>query len=242
MADVADMLGVQVKKSSLSISEQAAKMLADQRSSAKLKNQKAAKKPKGMKREVYDLLGEDGIAPAAQTNAAPSFKRKRQVMYGKWVWAPIESSARLDTPNPIFHHWVKADIQYHDYPYAKYNISGKRIEYTEEEYDNLLKDENWTKEETDQLMELCALFSLRWPVIFDRLQLSSPKSMEQVMARYFFIVSQLSTVAMDKSLPIHGLSLQEKVTDFDIEKESRRRRGQDLLFRRYIFFCTVFLF
>ena len=235
MSDVADMLGIQYRKQSLSMTEQAAKLLAEQRSgNAAKKNLKVVKKPKGMKREVYDLLGEDALVPAVQTNTAPTFKRKRQVTTGRWIWAPIESSARTDNPNPIFFHWVKADIHYNDYPYAKYHVHEKKIEYSDEEYQSLLNDDNWTRADTDQLVELCAMYSLRWPVIYDRLQLSSPKPIEQVMARYYHIVSQLNN-SIDKSLPMHGLSIHDKsntATDFDLEKETRRRRGQDLLFRR----------
>ncbi len=231
MGDVADMLGIQSKKSVLTVGEQAARIMADQKGNKN--NQKNVKKPKGMKREVFDLLGEDALTPAVQTNAAPTFKRKRQITSGKWLWSPIESSARTDTPNPIFYHWVKADIHYNDYPYAKYNVQEERLHYNDEEYDTLLKDENWTKEDTDQLVDLAAQFSLRWPVIYDRLVLSQPKPIEQVMARYFHIATQLSQ-GIEKSLPMHGLSLQEKTvpTDFDVEKEARRRRGQDILFRR----------
>lgn len=100
MGDVADMLGIQSKKTTLSVSEQAARIMSDQKNKNNQKNN--VKKPKGMKREVFDLLGEDALIPAVQTNAAPTFKRKRQVTYGKWVWAPIESSARTDAPNPVF--------------------------------------------------------------------------------------------------------------------------------------------
>ena len=230
MSDVADMLGIQARPT-ISAAEEAAKILDR---SAK-KTPKGPKKPKGMKREVYDLLGDDAILPAVQSSSTPAFKSKRQMIYGKWLWAPIESSARNDNPNPIFFHWVKADMHYSDYPYARYNIQLDRLTYTDEEYNTLLKDDAWSREDTDQLVDLCATYALRWPVIHDRIQLSSPKPVEDLIARYYSISSLLSGANnnADKSLPVQGISVHDrKAAAFDVEKESRRRKQQDILFRR----------
>jgi hypothetical protein len=233
MSDVADILGIQSKPVATAADE-AARIMADK---SKNKLSKSAKKPKGMKREVYDLLGEDGLLPAVQTSSTPAFKNKRQVTYGKWIWAPIESSARNDNPNPIFFHWVKADMHYSDYPYAKYNVHGEKLSYSEEEYNTLLKDPTWTREDTDQLLDTCSVFGLKWSIVYDRLQLGNPRPVEEVMARYYSIANALAN-AHNKNLerppPIQALSITEKKSAvFDLERESKRRRQQDILFRRY---------
>jgi hypothetical protein len=43
------------------------------------------------------------------------------------------------------------------------------MRYNDEEYKNLIKREpGWSRQETDYLLELCARFELRFPVIADR--------------------------------------------------------------------------
>ncbi|KAL5983409.1 hypothetical protein ACLOJK_017494 [Asimina triloba] len=55
-----------------------------------------------------------------------------------------------------------------DYSFAKYNKSVDVLKYTDEEYEKYLTDPNitlqksWTKEETDQLFDLCQRFDLRF--------------------------------------------------------------------------------
>jgi DNA methyltransferase 1-associated protein 1 len=52
--------------------------------------------------------------------------------------------------------------------FEKYNVKVNVPTYTAEQYEEKLKDEDWTKEETDFLMDLCRNFDLRWIVIADR--------------------------------------------------------------------------
>jgi hypothetical protein len=223
MGDMADMLGV--ARPAHSVQDEATKIFGTKRKSVST----GPKKPKGMKREVYDLLGSDSIIPAVQSNSVTSsFKSKRQVSQGKWVWSAIENSARSDNPNPIFYHWIKAEMHYSDYPYAKYNVTYDKIEFTDEEYNSLLKDENWTKEDTELLLETTAEYALRWPVIYDRINLSQSKSSEQLMARYYFIVKTLEQGTNKTLAP----AVDKKQLEYDLEKETKRRKAQDTSFRR----------
>ena len=83
-----------------------------------------------------------------------------------WVWAPFTSSSRTD--GLILHHWVRANVEYPDYPYARFDIHLDPVVYSDEEYQTFLVTEDWTKSETDLLMELARRYELRWPVIHDR--------------------------------------------------------------------------
>jgi DNA methyltransferase 1-associated protein 1 len=83
-----------------------------------------------------------------------------------WTWAPFASSSRTD--GAMFRHWVRKNVEYTDYPYAKFDIHMDPVTYTSEEYDAHLQSETWTRSETDRLMELARIFECRWPVIFDR--------------------------------------------------------------------------
>ena len=119
MGDVADILGMGKAKES-SAADVASQMMNDAKPKGGSKEKR--KKPKGMAREVYDLLGPDGIVPSMETNkVSTGFKNKRaSALRGRWVWAPFTSSSRSD--QQPFYHWVKADVQYSDYPYAKFNL------------------------------------------------------------------------------------------------------------------------
>ncbi|KAL7575755.1 hypothetical protein ACA910_003085 [Epithemia clementina (nom. ined.)] len=84
----------------------------------------------------------------------------------KWAWAPFSSSSRTD--GTLFHHWVRSNVEYPDYPYARFDIHLDPIAYSDEEYQKYLVSDTWTKSETDRLLELARRHEMRWPVIFDR--------------------------------------------------------------------------
>ena len=54
----------------------------------------------------------------------------------QWTWAPFCSSARTD--GAIFSHWVRANVEYTDYPYAKFDIHLDPVAYNDEDYEALL--------------------------------------------------------------------------------------------------------
>jgi len=84
----------------------------------------------------------------------------------KWAWAPFTSSSRPD--GLVLRHWVRAGVEYPDYPFARFDIHLDPVAYSTDEYKSYLKSESWTKGETDLLMELARCFELRWAVIHDR--------------------------------------------------------------------------
>ena len=44
-----------------------------------------------------------------------------------WIWAPFSSSARSD--GLMLHHWVRAKVEYPDYPYARFDVHLDPVEY-----------------------------------------------------------------------------------------------------------------
>lgn len=67
--------------------------------------------------------------------------------------------------------------------------------YTDEEYAEYFSKGHWSKSDTDNLFDLCQRFDLRWSVIHDRWPSHlSPKSMEELKARYYEITNQLKKV------------------------------------------------
>ena len=128
-----------------------------------------------------------------------------------------------------FMHWVKADVTYPDYPYAKYNIRPDAVSYSDEEYEELLHSPTWTRSETDHLMYLCSKYELRWPVIVDRYTAVPPRSCEDLQVRYYYVVSKINssrTNASDAQLT------NEAFTILDPDMERRRRMQQESMLRR----------
>jgi DNA methyltransferase 1-associated protein 1 len=108
---------------------------------------------------------------ATTTTAQPTIKVGNKWIHTqkparKWIWTNFASSARND--GLLLNHWVRAGVEYPDYPYAKFDVHLDPLVYTEEEYFAKLQHDSWTKSETDQLLELARIFELRWPVIYDR--------------------------------------------------------------------------
>lgn len=122
MSDVGDILGFKPTKVNYTAAEEAQRILGDVDNNTGKFSVKQ-KKPKGMSREVFGLMGKDGITPSVQTNKpiAPAFKGKRlTASKGKWVWAPFVNSARGDGMK--FSHWVKRDYQHKYYLITIFNF------------------------------------------------------------------------------------------------------------------------
>ena len=118
-----------------------------------------------------------------------------------WTWAPFCSSSRND--GALFSHWVRANVEYTDYPYAKFDIHLDPVTYTEEEYERwLTNDDAWTKSETDKLLDLCRILELRWPVIHDRwiefydseqeVNITPLRKLEDLKERYYSVAATLA--------------------------------------------------
>lgn len=237
MSEVADMLGLGPAPSN------AAALSLDTlntRVSVKKFDVRQVKKPKGMSRETFDLLSDQKKLEIAQEQLAgiidnaPKFKSKlTSALQGKWIWADVPSTARNGDKTP-FYHWVKADFHYTDYQYAKFNIKSQLVTYTNEEYDLLLSTAEWSRQDTDLLLSTCAQFDLRWPVIGDRIELSSPKSVEAMRWRYTYVVTKLKDYRSSGSNDTNpdnfsdGHLYDEAVA---ADKDKIRRIQQDILFK-----------
>ncbi len=68
--------------------------------------------------------------------------------------------------------------------------------YTDMEYQQHLHDENWSRQETDYLFEMCRRFDLRFVVICDRWDREQypTRSVEDLKERYYNISNILTRV------------------------------------------------
>ncbi|KAJ6490413.1 hypothetical protein C8R47DRAFT_469461 [Mycena vitilis] len=187
----------------------------------------SARKPDGISRELFSLIGPSSTTLVAQL-AKPRLKQKPNLGAGskiKWEWRDFKNGARTDSLR--LKHWTKATADPDaEYPFAKYNVQRPKYTYTDEEYTLLLnEDKEWTKEETDYLMNLVHEYDTRWYVIQDRYDYpgGGQRSMEDIKDRYCAVARKLV-----RSRPWSGDDSSKQVLlsslQFDKEREVMRKR------------------
>ncbi|KAH0364837.1 hypothetical protein KCU65_g6557, partial [Aureobasidium melanogenum] len=240
-----------------------------------LKKQKAVEKrplEKGIAREVSALMGERA-PPIAMIQVQPKYKQRprRSHRVAPWELAAFSNQARED--GLTLHHWQRkhtpkprpqseqqpqteseADVekqpepeqQEKDYQYAKYNVQVETPSYDQTLYDAQLQDPDWTKEETDYLVETVRDFGQKWPVVIDRYEYqpqpaadgaevpeSKPRSMEDLKARYYTV----SAKVLANHTPISSMTgpqynLYSTLTSFNpVQETSRKKLAEGHLYR-----------
>ncbi|KAG5055941.1 hypothetical protein JHK85_008451 [Glycine max] len=183
------------------------------------------RKPDGISREVYALTG--GLASLMPAIEASQLKKKPLPLEKiTWQWLPFTSSARKD--NLHLYHWVRVINGVPptgDYSFAKYNKSVDVIKYTDEEYDKYLSDPTWTKEETDQLFDLCERFDLRFIVIADRFP--SSRTVEELKDRYYSVSRAILIARAPSSGDVVAHSIVKE--PYNVAQEMERKRALSMV-------------
>ncbi|KAH0163463.1 hypothetical protein KCU82_g7452, partial [Aureobasidium melanogenum] len=133
-----------------------------------------------------------------------------------------------------------------DYQYAKYNVQVETPSYDQALYDAQLQDPDWTKEETDYLVETVRDYGQKWPVVVDRYEYQpqptedgaevpepKPRSMEDLKARYYTV----SAKVLANHTPISSMTgpqynLYSTLTSFNpVQETSRKKLAEGHLYR-----------
>ncbi|KAK7946781.1 SWR1-complex protein 4 [Apiospora aurea] len=130
-----------------------------------------------------------------------------------------------------------------DSSFAKFNVKVDVPQYSEDQYNSTLANKDWTKDETDYLMEAVRDYDLRWPIIWDRydyqskdgdastdantavVQARKPRTLEDLKARYYEVAAKMMAVQR----PVQYMNqaeynLHEIMTSFKPEDEIRRKK------------------
>lgn len=204
------------------------------------------KRPEGISRELYALLCGDNKDPAPimtsdvmaggykQVKAKLGLKKVRQ-----WKWMEFVNPARKD--NCRLYHWRRVMDAGREYPFAKFNKSVVVASYTDQEYVQYLQVENWTRAETDHLIDLCKRFDLRFVIIqdrWDREMFTVSRSVEDLKERYYSICNILakakaaSTTTVSTIAGVQSKSNDPKLRPYDAEHERRRKEQLIKLYNR----------
>ncbi|KAF5275371.1 hypothetical protein FQA39_LY06828 [Lamprigera yunnana] len=166
---------------------------------------KTQRRPEGMHREVFALLYNDtkDAPPLFPSDTSNGYKQTK-IKLGmrkprKWEWMAFTNPARTDG--------AKIDIP----------------TYTDPIYQQHLQTENWTKEETDHLMDLARRFDLRFMIMADRYETEkfTKRSVEDLKERYYKIAGILAKINGEK-----------KIYHYDADHERRRKEQLKRLYER----------
>ncbi|KAK0644480.1 hypothetical protein B0T16DRAFT_417730 [Cercophora newfieldiana] len=226
---------------------------------------------KGLAREVQNLGGDNPIAIVPQVAV---FKKRRygnRKPAARWEHRAFYNSGRGDDGALQLRHWRrKEDVeppestpggdvaqpvegasegekkpeQPEDSAFAKYNVRVVVPQYSEDQYSSNLENSNWTKEETDYLLELTRDFDLRWPLIWDRYEFtpkplegetaedtskavvpaSQTRTMEDLKARYYEVAAKMMAVQKPAQYMTRPeFELYEIMQNFDPAQERARK-------------------
>ena len=137
-----------------------------------------------------------------------------------------------------------------DYHFAKFDIRVDVPEYDDGQYEAHLTSDEWSREETDYLVNVAKDYDLRWIVIADRYDYQpentppegestaivvppKPRTMEDMKARYYEVAAKI--MALHHPIPnmsTNEFDLHEKMTKFDPLQETTRKQLAEALLSR----------
>ena len=212
---------------------------------------------KGLAREVQSLGGGN---PIAIVPVATSFKKRRighRKPAAKWKLASFTNTAREGDPSLALHHWKRmtepgappdqaaasGDDEADDSAFAKFNVQVQVPQYSEDQYISNLQHPDWTKDETDYLLQLALNFDLRWPLIWDRYDYRPPNSeaegdsmaivpaarserdIDALKARYYEVAAKMMAAQTPVTyMPPQQQHLHNMMANYNPERERARRR------------------
>ena len=234
----------------------------------------------GISREVQALMGDS--VPPVQIVETPRYKSKPSLaakLFKPKHWEERTFVPGARTDGLVLKHWKRArpsqrpfhqngDVDMEnagednttqpehtfelEFPMEQWSISIKVPEYTDEQYERYYKADDWTREETDYLMQLAADYDLRWILIADRydpleirvptnasdsstdlMKQYVPRTTEQLKLRYYQIAAQDLEMRTPKStMNPSEFALFEKMRNFDAKTEAMRKAMAEKLFER----------
>lgn len=225
----------------------------------------------GINREVLALHG-DRAPPVSILDSGKTYKAKfqRDFKPSHWASVPFKNSARSDGLE--LRHWRKQKVPKtpvtngeangenieneqpqsaptpQDYNFAKYNPDITVPTYTEEQYEEYLRSDDWSREETDYLIGLVKEYYYKWPIIIDRYDYKSKdepvptieedtfmaiarvsdhrgRTLEQVKARFYEVWAKCIEISAggEKNMSESEFIQHELLIKYDPTKEKTRK-------------------
>lgn len=180
------------------------------------------KKVEGISRELLNLIGNNSppvVTLQSKFKEKPRFKQRA----AKWSLTAFHNGARAD--DLTLFHWTRGlQSSERAYRFEAFDKHADVVSYSEEEYATYLEKPNWTKSDTDMLVNLCKDYDLRFVVVHDRWSdlSSTPRTIEELKDRYYGIARSLLA---SRGQSTEGLS-------YDYQRETTRKQYLEELFKR----------
>lgn len=131
--------------------------------------------------------------------------------------------------------WRRVDATQPPPDFSKYNVQVEIPEYDDEIYEEHLRHDDWTKAETDYLVETYRECNGKWPVVWDHYEYEDKtRSMEDLKARFYKVSAQLLQLKTPiQSMGTAEFDLYNTLNTFDPAKEeSRKSLAKGHLYRK----------
>ncbi|KAK4126730.1 hypothetical protein N657DRAFT_640594 [Parathielavia appendiculata] len=228
---------------------------------------------KGLAREVQSLGGDNPIAIVPEVSFFKKRRFASRKPAARWELRPFINSARGDNGALVLRHWKRKtehgappaehmqdgesrpaedgvngerkEDTLEDSSFAKFNAKVAVPQYNDDQYQSNLQSSEWTKEETDYLLELAQEYDLRWPIIWDRYEYvpkpppqeeeangpstavvpaPKPRTMEDLKSRYYEVASKMMAVQKPAQYMTRPeFELYEIMQNFNPEQERKRK-------------------
>jgi DNA methyltransferase 1-associated protein 1 len=227
---------------------------------------------KGLAREVQNLGGDNPIAIVPEVSFFKKRRFASRKPAARWELKAFTNSARGDDGALVLRHWKrktehgaappedmqdgeprptedgidgeKEEEKPEDSSFAKFNVKVSVPQYNDDQYQSNLQSSEWTKEETDYLLELAREYDLRWAIIWDRYEFvpkppqeeeangtstavvpaPKPRTMEDLKARYYEVAAKMMAVQKPAQYMTRPeFELYEMMQNFNPEQERKRK-------------------
>ncbi|KAI9637016.1 uncharacterized protein MKK02DRAFT_26456 [Dioszegia hungarica] len=163
------------------------------------------KRPEGISREVFALMGNNAASIMPSYPSAARYKARPVPSSQKtrWEWSAFNPMPSEERPQ-VLHHWRKSvggdPAPPREEYFATFNSSGPSVmQFSQMEYDQHLKDSDWTQQETSYLFALLQEYDLRFVVAADRYAYTDTsvpgatkrRTVEEIKDRYYTICRRL---------------------------------------------------
>jgi len=229
-ADVRDIMGMAPQETAIT---KDSIIGSGRKNREKKKESGVFQRPEGMHREVYNLLYSENKelpCPLIQTDTSKDlgYKQMRAKLGMRkvrpWKWMAFTNPARKD--GLVLYHWRRSQDEGKDYPFARFNKVVEVPTYTEMEFNQHLTSPDWSREETDHLMDLANRFDLRFIVMADRWdrETYTARSVEDLKERYYSIAEKLERVHGGAT----GAAAEQGKKQWLYDADHERRRKEQL--------------
>jgi DNA methyltransferase 1-associated protein 1 len=228
---------------------------------------------KGLAREVQNLGGDNPIAIVPDVSFFKKRRFASRKPAARWELRAFKNSAREDDGSLVLRHWKrktdhgpppppeatqdvesrptedgmggeKKEARLENSSFAKFNVRVPVPQYNEDQYRSNLQSSEWTKEETDYLLELAKEYDLRWAIIWDRYEFAprpspeeeangtstavvsaqKPRTMEDLKARYYEVAAKMMAVQKPAQYMTRPeFELYETMQNFNPDQERKRK-------------------